>query len=72
MNETPRGFREQGKKGIYFRGTGGQNRPDFEGNRGRKTILGNREHKKTIFSIFLGKGEQANLFKGNKGTGRAS
>ena len=45
----PRGFGEQG---IYFRGTGEQ-RPNFEGNRGTKTILGNREHKKTNFR-FLG------------------
>ena len=39
----PRGFGEQGNKGIYFRGTGEQ-RPNFEGNRETKTILGNREH----------------------------
>ena len=42
--------------------------PNFEGNRGAKTILGNREHKKQIFD-FWGTGEQANLFQGNKGTG---
>ena len=71
----PRGFGEQGKRGIYFRGTGEQ-RSNFEGNRGTKTILGNRKHKKTNFR-FLGNrgtsqfisGEQANLFQGNKGTG---
>ena len=51
------GFGEQGNKGIYFRGTGEQ-RPNFEGNRGTKTILRNREHKKTIFQ-----------FLGNRGTG---
>ena len=42
--------------------------PNYEGNRGTKTILGNRQHKKTIFD--LGRiGEQANLSQGNKGTG---
>ena len=35
---------------------------------GTKTILGNREHKKTIFH-FWGTGEQANLFRESKGTG---
>ena len=49
------GFWGTGEKGIYFRGTGEQ-RPNFEGNRGRKTIFGNREHKKT------------NRFFGNRGT----
>ena len=43
--------------------------PNFEGNRGTKTILGNREHKKTNFRFFWETGEQANLFQGNKGTG---
>ena len=38
----------------------GEQRPNFEGNRGTKTILGNREHKKTIF-FFWGGG-------GNRGT----
>ena len=33
----------------------GEQRPNFEGNRGSKTILGNREHKKQIF-VFLGTG----------------
>ena len=42
--------------------------PIFEGNRGTKTILGIREHRKQIFD-FLGRGEPANLFQGNKGTG---
>ena len=58
-----------GNSGIrvfYFRGTGKQ-RPNFEGNRGTKTIFGNRENKKTNFR-FWGKGEQDNLFQGNKGT----
>ena len=45
-----------GEKGIYFRGTGEQ-RSNFEGNRGTKTILGNREHKKINFR-----------FLGNRGT----
>ena len=69
----PRGFGEQGNKGIYFKGTGEQ-RLNFEGT---KTILGNREHRKQIFD-FWGTGEQAILFQGNKRTttppptGRAS
>ena len=54
-----------GGNGIYFRGTGEQ-RPNFEGNRGTKTILGNI--RKQIFD-FLGTGEEANLFQGNKGKG---
>ena len=45
-----------------------EHRQNFEGNRGTKTILGNRKYKKQIFD-FLGTGEQANLFQGNKGTG---
>ena len=54
-----------GEKDIYFRGT----RQNFEGNRGTlKTILGNREHKKTYFD-FWGTVEQAKLFQGNNGTG---
>ena len=61
------GFGGTGVKGIYFRGTGEQ-RPNFEGSRGTKTILGNREHKKQIFE-FWRTGEQANVFQGNKGTG---
>ena len=48
-------------------GTGKQ-RPNFEGNRGTKIILGNREHRKQIFD-FWGTREQANLLEGNKGTG---
>ena len=41
-----RGLGEQGEKDIYFRGRGEQ-RPSFEGNKGTKTIVGNREHKKS-------------------------
>ena len=74
----PRGFGEQGKQGIYFRGTWEQ-RPNFEGNRGTKTILGNREHKKTNFR-FLGNrgtsqfisGEQGNRYPPPPPPGRAS
>ena len=43
-------------KGIYIRDTWEQ-RLYFEGNRGTKTILGNRELKKTFF---FGFGEQGN------------
>ena len=38
-------------KGIYFRG-----KPNFEGNRGIKTIMGNRENKKTIFRFWGNRG----------------
>ena len=62
----PRGFGEQGKKGIYFRGTGEQ-RPNFEGNRGTKTILGNREHKKTNFR-FLGNRGASQFISGEQVT----
>ena len=44
-----------GEKGIYFRGTGEQ-RSNCEGNRGTKTILGNREHKKTNFRFWGNRG----------------
>ena len=49
------GFGGTGIKGIYFRGTGKQ-RPHFEGNRGTKTILGNRENKKTNFRFLESRG----------------
>ena len=62
------GFRGTGETGHLFQGTGEQ-RLNFEGNRGTKTILGNREHKKTNFR-FLGNmgtnqfisGEQGNRY----------
>ena len=62
----PGGFGEQGKEGIYFRGTG-ESRPNFEGNRGTKTILGNSEHKKTNFR-FLGntEGNKPIYFRGTR------
>ena len=44
-----------GENGIYFKGNKGQILM------GTKTLLGNREHKKTNFR-FWGIGEQANLF----------
>ena len=61
----PRGFGEQGNKGIYFRGTGEQ-RPNFEGNRGTMTILGNREHKKANFP-FLGNRGTSEFISGEQG-----
>ena len=68
------GFGEQGKKGIYFRGTEEQ-RSNFEGNMGTKTILGNREHKKTNFR-FLGNRGTSQFISGEQGNryppGRAS
>ena len=45
------GDRGKGEKGIYFMGTGEQ-RPNFDRNRGTKTILGNREPKKQIYDIW--------------------
>ena len=59
------GFWETGEKGIYFRGTGEQ-RPNFEGNKGTKTILGNREHKKTNFP-FLGNRGTSQFISGEQG-----
>ena len=61
----PWGFGEQGKKDFYFGGTGEQ-RPNFEGNRGTKTILGNREHKKTNFR-FLGNWGTSQFISGEQG-----
>ena len=59
-----------GHKGIFFRGTWKQRPllPNFEGNRGTKTILENIEHRKQNFDFWV-TGEQANLFQGNKGIG---
>ena len=61
------GFWEQWKKGIYFRGTEEQ-RPNFEGNRGTKTILVVQGTNETKIFDFCGTGEQANLFHVNKRT----
>ena len=52
------------EKGIYFSGAGEQ-RPNFEGKGRKKTILGNREHKKIKT---WGTGEQTKLLQGNKRT----
>ena len=41
-----------GKKGIFS----GEQRSNFEGNRGTKTILGNRAHKKINFRFFGNRG----------------
>ena len=44
----------------------GEQRPNFEGNRGtKKKYLGTGNIRKQIFD-FLGTGEQANLFQGNR------
>ena len=54
-------------KGHLFQGEMEQ-KQNCEGNRGTKTILGNREY----FYIKIGfraTGEQANLFQGSNGTG---
>ena len=44
----------------------GEQRPNFEGNRGTKTILGNREHKKTNFR-FLGNRGTSQFISGEQG-----
>ena len=62
---TPRGFGEQGKRGIYFIGTGNQ-KPNFEGN---KDNIGDQFTLANDIFRFVETGEQANLFQGNKGTG---
>ena len=52
-----------------------EQRSNFEGNRGTKTILGNREHKKTNFR-FLGNRGTSQFISGELGNmyppGRAS
>ena len=55
---------EQGNKDLKMRGTG-EHRSKNEGNRGPMAILGNGEHRKSTF-LFLGTGEQSDLFQGNK------
>ena len=64
-------FEKQGKQGIFS----GEQRPNFKGNRGTKTILGNREHKKTNFR-FLGNRVTSQFISGEQGSkyppGRAS
>ena len=54
-----------GGKGINFRETGEQ-MPNFEANRGTKTILGNREDKKTNFRV-LGNRETSQFITGEQG-----
>ena len=44
----------------------GEQRPNFEGNRGTKTILGNREHKKTNFRFLGNRGTSQFFFKGTR------
>ena len=57
----PRAFGEQGKR-VFISGNrgnvfiSGEQRPNFEGKWGAKTILGNRELKKTHFQIFGNRG----------------
>ena len=46
LDEALTGFCGSGGKGVYFRGTWQQS-PNVQGNSGIKSILGNREHKKT-------------------------
>ena len=58
----PRGFGEQGKR-VFI---SGEQRPNFEGNRGTKTILGNREHKKTNFR-FWGNRRSSQFISGEQG-----
>ena len=51
LRRPSHGFCGTGGEGIYFRGTE-EHRLNFEGNRGTKTILGNREHTKTNFRFW--------------------
>ena len=60
MKEALPGVLGNRGKGYLFQGKREQ-RSNFEGNRGTKTILGNREHKKTNFR-----------FWGNRGTSQFS
>ena len=62
MMRPSHGFWGTGEKGIYFRGTEEQ-RPNFEG---KKTILRNREHKKTNFR-FLGNMGTSQFISGEQG-----
>ena len=48
MRPRPRVWGNMGK-GVFISGGTGEQRSNFEGNRGTKTILGSREHKKTFF-----------------------
>ena len=64
LTRPSQGFWEQEKRGIFSRGTG-EPMQNFEGNRGTKTILGNRDLRKQIID-FWGTGEQANLFQGTR------
>ena len=66
--EAVQGVCGTGETGNSFHGGTREKRSNFEGNRGTKTILGNKEHKIFCFD-FWRTGEQANLFQGNKGTG---
>ena len=56
------GFWGTGLRGIYFKETGVLS-ATFEGNKQTKKILGNMEHRKTIFFDFGGTGEQANALQ---------
>ena len=56
------GFGEQGKQGIYFRGTGEQ-RPNFEGNKDNIGEQGTFENK---FSIFGEQGNKPIYFRGTR------
>ena len=56
---------KRGKKDIYFRGTWEQ-RPNFEGNRGTKIILWNREHKLTNFQFLGEQGNKPIYFRGKR------
>ena len=59
-NEALPGVLENRGKGVFISGEQSQIL------RVTKTILGNREHKKTIFFDFWGTGEQANFIRGTR------
>ena len=71
---SSQGFWGTGETGHLFQGNREQ-RPNFEGNRGTTTILGNREHMKTNFR-YLGNRGTSQFISGEQGNryppGRAS
>ena len=58
----PRGLGNRGKR-VFI---SGEQWPKFEGNRGTNTIMGNREHRKTNFSIFGEQGNKPIYFRGTR------
>ena len=51
---------------TFISGEQGNKCKNFEGNRGTKTILGNREHKETNFRLFWEQGNKPIYFRGTR------